>query len=147
MAFCESCGKPLGDGVAFCPSCGTAVPAHAETAPPTPETAVLAPDARSITPDSAAPGRHRLSRRTLVVGGGVLVVAIVAVTLILSGTFSGKEWMSGFAGTWKMDGKPAVSFSIDTQSKERGVIDFQWLQGERQRPVRAAGSARGAAAG
>jgi len=65
-----------------------------------------------------------------VVAGVVVVIAIVAVVLALSSASGGKEWMNGFAGTWKQNGSPnRLIITVDKQSDERGVIDWKVVKG------------------
>lgn len=75
MAFCESCGKPLAEGVRFCAGCGKAVTASTESSSSAPEASLLAPATRRITPDSSAIGRRRVSRRTLAIVVAALILA------------------------------------------------------------------------
>ncbi len=76
-SYCEHCGKPLVEGVAFCESCGAAVPdavVPTAEAPPTPAASVVAPAATTEVGHG--------SPRWVPVGIGILGVLIVTASIV-----------------------------------------------------------------
>lgn len=88
--FCEQCGAPLAEGIAFCESCGHAVPRDESTpAAPPPAAAGFgvapAPGPQAApTPAVPAPSvssRGRVSWAPLVIGlVGVLLIVVAIVS-------------------------------------------------------------------
>ena len=82
--YCVKCGAPLGQGTAFCTSCGAAV--EAPVSPMRPASPALAvPSPTPVTPIASG---TRSSKTPLLIAGGIVVAVIIVIVGILLGTSS-----------------------------------------------------------
>lgn len=96
--FCSNCGKKVNEGAKFCWNCGSEIAAHEQTAAPEPEKQAeetpSAPveeekqeEAQPVKkPQPAKNKRPKLNKKSLLIAGGVLVVALLVVLIVVFST-------------------------------------------------------------
>jgi hypothetical protein len=120
--YCEECGKEIKDGTRFCPFCGSAQDRPpGETPTPEPRPPAPAP----VPPVTPQPKSFNW-KTWGIVGGALLVVAVIAVILVV--TLSG-----GKKETGKSDGStspgtaasnlPASSIALKWETQESGTTE------------------------
>jgi hypothetical protein len=105
MGYCAKCGKPYGQGAAFCQGCGAALSPGAAAAAPPPQ-----PQARR-----ELRGSQRLMIVAIAAIVAVAIIAVAAFPLLKSAGLNGKSlsaFVKQYEGTWTdQNGDKAV---IDT---------------------------------
>lgn len=148
--YCMGCGRPLNEGVRFCPACGAPTRLGMEAdAPLSPVSPAAEEDERlwnrreSTAPYEMRPEvvvqerarRNPMPMKTMLVGGAAAVLALVLG--LAAGIASGVFALGGFSGATQEQGSAALDTAGDAGAEETGsagiavreaLADYSWQE-------------------
>lgn len=92
MRYCKNCGTQLRDGASFCPKCGNPVAQPGQAAP---NAGCVQPGQAGLNAGGGNPMPQKGNKKAIgIIAGiiGLIVVAVVLISVFLTGCYLGHDW-------------------------------------------------------